>query len=737
MGLFDFLKKKEFNPRIFSSLTSHSAPIMKGEDYLRAYKGWVYTCVKAIADEVGTLDLILQTRKNDQWQDVDQHIILDLLNNVNGFNTFSDLLKGTESYLDLVGDAFWYLPKGDKTNKPIEIWLLNPIKITIVKSAEKIIGGYIFHNERGDKIPLETSEVIRFAEFNPTSRFNGLGALQAAAVAVDVDRYSAEWNKNFFFNAAIPSAVLETEEDLTDEQFERLKQEWNDRYTSLDNAHKLAILQAGLKYKPAQLSQKDMEFLEQRRFSRDEILAIFRVPKTILGITEDVNRANAEASEYVFAKRVVQPKMQFITERLNEFLLPMFGLDDRFWRFDFESPVPQNRELELKENETGLRAGYMTINEVRGNEGLDPITNGDQVFIPFNLYPVGGTETKSVVKVTKQTQDEKHREFVNKRVRFLVTEIKKQSPEFKRVLDKIIRQIAERIADFTKAINKDAVDDLISLIYETEDGDLLIVKEQTFRTLQRSFVKGGTASMGTLGVDNPFNATNERAVEWLDQHALETAKSVNGTIKERAAEIIREGVRDGFSNKEISDFIVELTDEVTPANAERIARTEVVRGYAEGSLEAYRQSGVVIGKTWLTAGDDRVEEDCLMNEDDGAIPLNASFSSGNSAPPEHPNCRCVLVPYTGNELELTMFDKLEARIKEELDRVSITIDKQLREGRQEAKDEATGILTEAKKEAKKIVSESVKEAKLEKKAILKDLTKIREEALETKYGKEE
>jgi phage portal protein BeeE len=57
---------------------------------------------------------------------------------------------------------------------------------------------------------------------------------------------------------------------------------WNNKNRGVNNSHKTAVLTGGLKYQGIAISQKEMEMVEQRRFTRDEILAIFKVPKSML-----------------------------------------------------------------------------------------------------------------------------------------------------------------------------------------------------------------------------------------------------------------------------------------------------------------------------------------------------------------------------------------------------------------------------------------------------------------------
>jgi HK97 family phage portal protein len=652
MGLLDRFFKKSAqttkpNTGIFSFLMGTAAPDMKGVEYLGAYKGWVYACVNAIAEDVATVDLRLQRLSSAGWTDIQNHIAETTLYDVNPFMTSSELILYTQSFLELEGNAFWYLPRGQVTRKPAEIWLLDPHRVTVVKSNDVFINGYVYKNERNESIPFKTEDILHFKRFNPLSKYRGMGTVQAAALSIDIDTYSAQFNRNFFFNSAMPSATLETDGTITKEQLERIKAEWDSRYKGVDNAHKLAILQGGLHFNPVQLSQKDMEFLEQRKFTRDEIMGIFRVPKTILGITEDVNRANAEATEYVFSKRVIKPRMEFIVDRLNEFYLQLFGLDQKEYRFTFTDPTPQNVELKLKANETGLRAGYLTINEVREEEGRDAIDGGDVVYLPANLLPISIPKKAAVdnqKQFIKENKDEDPE--VEKRVRFIEGQIVERTQVYKNIfLDQKARVV--RALQGKKSKKGTEEEDLIDKVNGAFDDEFASkVEDASKEALETSFVRAGKLALASLEIDLPFNVTHERAVSWLRENALSQARSVVGTLKDEMRERITTGVKEGLGVNDITGNLAEFFDEQSEWRALRIARTEVVAGYAEGSLEGYRQSGIVRMKRWLSASDP--DSLCALNIQDGAIPLNASFSSGHSAPPAHPNCRCTLVPEVGN-----------------------------------------------------------------------------------------
>lgn len=644
MGLFQNLFKKTVNADIFSYAFGLAAPDLRDFDYKAAYKGWVYACVTAIAEDVAQAELHFQRLTKDGWVNQDDHISLQTLRGVNSFMTFSELLINTQSFLELEGNAFWYVPTGSVTKKPAEIWPLDPSRMIVIRDNNTFVGGYIYKNEKGEQIPFSIKEIIHFKRFNPLNRYRGMGTVAAAALAIDTDTYASTWNRNFFFNSAMPSATLETDKVMTQEQLNRVKAEWDSRYKGTENAHKLAILMGGLKFNPVQVSQKDMEFLEQRKFSRDEIMAIFRVPKTAILITEGVNRANAEAVDYVFSKRVIKPRIQFIVDRLNEFYLPLFNEDTTKARFDFKDPTPENTELAIKVYEAGVNK-WLTINDIREEEGKEPVDGGDQIYLPINVAPIGkvvnpqltpqgANDEKMVLKVKKSTDP------VEKRLRFIASEIVERKIQYQEVF---LSQKSFITRNLRNNKTTKAADATIQIAFDGFDDEYLPqVQSINIDTLTAVALYAGKEAMSQVKPDDTFNLQNPRVVNWLKEHALADATSIIETAKDEVRRRISDGVDNGLSVQEISDMIASFFDTQSEWRALRIARTEVISGYAQGSIEAYKQSGVVEKKQWLTNG--ATDDLCLENQAQGPIPLDESFASGDDAPPLHPNCRCVLQP---------------------------------------------------------------------------------------------
>ena len=193
------------------------------------------------------------------------------------------------------------------------MWAFHPGRFKEVVNAETgLISSWVYTRDV-EKVPLQPHEVVFFRYFNPYHDYRGLAPLQAARAGVEQDSWASRYNTAFFKNSAQPGGVLETSSNLTDDEYQRVLAQWQDRHGGASKAHAMALLEGGLNYKQTGLSQKDMDFLEQRRWNREEIMAAFKVPKGELGIYEDVNYATAKTQRKLFWENTLLPKMALLS----------------------------------------------------------------------------------------------------------------------------------------------------------------------------------------------------------------------------------------------------------------------------------------------------------------------------------------------------------------------------------------------------------------------------------------
>ncbi len=413
--------KVEGAPQQVDSLVMNfpQPPLNKSEDYLKAYEGYVYTATSAIAQEVASIDLHLfkiRYVKNEPVTDeVFIHPALSVLQHVNDFMTFYELTEATQVYLELVGEAFWVILREGRTGEPREIWPIRPDWVKVVPDANKVVGGYVYNpgGNPQDKLIIPAENMIHFKYFHPMNPYRGRGSVQAAAMPLDIHKFAQDWNRNFFYNSAIPGLVFTSEKKFNRQAVQRFIEQWQNSYGGRANSHKVAFLGGGFKLEKATMGAKDLDFTEQQKIMRDDILAVFRVPKTILGLTEDVNKANAEATTRAFMERVVTPRMKKYIGTLTERYLQMFSGTESMM-LDFTDPSPEDVETKLKVYENGRQYGWMTSNEIRIQENLEPVEGGD------TLAPIAadqaalpdGEGMEDDADTEEETQDDKDKGLI-------------------------------------------------------------------------------------------------------------------------------------------------------------------------------------------------------------------------------------------------------------------------------------------------------------------------------------
>ncbi len=693
-------------------------PKMKANQYLKAAKGWIYGCVGVISDEIASIELFLKLVKKGEVTEVDDHEALDLIYRANNAMTRFDLIQTTFQYLELTGEAPWFI--SFVNGKPDSIILLRPDRLTVLPGKNgEMVGGYKYrvYSDTGVKdMTLEPHEVVPLKYVDPDQPLRGKGPLQAAAETVDLDNYSEKWNSQFFKNSATPNAALISEKTLSKDVRARLQKKLEQNYKGVDNSNKTMILEGGLKFEKLSLSQKDMDFIEQQKFSRDKILSIFRVPPTALGLTNDVTRANAEATDYVFAKRTIKPKMIRFIEQLNEFYLPLFSLNggkvttDLY--FDFADPVPQNVDQLINRAQSGINAGYMTINEARETMGLDPIEGGDILRDPMSFAPVsaddGQTPLKSSKAKVKPTRYQKHlgrartrkaeqlekkKEVItqvvseavvpivfnylkgkNSKTQFLKgfvlaqgtpAEQKKAKYAFQEKQLNVADQYEPKMISKLNSVFSKQKAIMLKKIEEGERRDLNVsveterylkalkpvmtdlMREQARLAFQILGIQRGFSGEITNKADRTFLQTLN---DYFEIRAFKFATEVTKYTNEKLQETFAQALTLGESIPQIKRRVSELFEGMESYRSERIARTETIRASNFATEEAYKESGVVEGKEWLTTMDERTDDECIRL-DGKVIPLGKNFESkkdnGYEAvkfPPIHVNCRCTLIP---------------------------------------------------------------------------------------------
>lgn len=583
--------------------------------------GWLFSVVDRIATAGAGVDWQLFNFQRNERREIDTHDLLTLWDRPNPFYSGFEFRELTGQHFALVGEAWWVkLRVGGRVT---ELWPVRPDRMHVVPHPTEHIAGYVY-KIGGEKIPLEIRDVIFVRRPSPWDPYRGIGPVGAILTDIHGDKAAAQWTLAFFKNGASPGGIVEVAEGMSDAEFEQMVTRWKQQHQGASNAHRVAFLEKA-KWVDRKFTQREMQFEALRKLTRDIIFGAYGVHGAMMGVSENVNRSNAEAAEVQFARWVVKPALERIKSEVNQNLVPDFG--DGL-ELDYIDPVPENQQLNLNKAERGFKAKLLTRNEGRKLLGFGGSDEGGDEF--FEISPAARALPDKAVKAlppaTKQDP--------------LITTPQEQAEKdiadaWERRLQRELDGLLGTLEKLSKHVAKVGIEDIEAWDWDWwhKYSDEVIDELQIVFSLgfKEQFPQAGERVLQSLAGD----FAERRAAQLLKVDGdLNLADATRRRVRELTARTVREG-------ESLQTLARSLREDLafSRSRADMVARTETAEALSEGGHQAAVQQGRD-EKRWVTQGDDRVEADCLANEAAGWIPIDDLFPTGKFRTPQHVRCRC-------------------------------------------------------------------------------------------------
>lgn len=343
----------------------------------------VYSCVKILSETVSSLPCHLYRLKGD-GKEVHYSPLCDLIKyKPNDWQTAPEFFSHMMTSLLMDGNFYAYINR-TSSGRVIEILPVPHESVSVKQDSNyNIIYEISFQDGKSDVL---TQDDILHIKNISLDGVKGMSPLTYNAHAINNAIAARDYAGNVFANDATPRGILGTEGILSDDAYNNIKESWNSSYQGTSNAHKIAILEQGLKFTPMSMSPADVQLLEARKYSRTEICSMYRVPPHMVADLERATFSNIAHQDLAFYKATILPYLTNIESRLNRSLL---NVNTQFFKFDVSNLLRTDLESRVASYKTLIETGVMSPNEAREKLDMNPREGGDQFIIGSNNLDFG------------------------------------------------------------------------------------------------------------------------------------------------------------------------------------------------------------------------------------------------------------------------------------------------------------------------------------------------------------
>ena len=355
----------------------------------------VYACVRILAEAVASLPLHVYEYQDDGGKKlVHDHPLYYLLHDEPNPEMTSFVFRETlMSHLLIWGNAYAQIIR-DGAGRVLGLYPLLPDKMDVQRDDRGNI--YYVYSRNSDENPmfkeygdtrLKAEDVLHI----PGLGFDGLigySPIAMAKNAVGMTLACEEYGASFFANGANPGGVLEHPGVLKDPS--KVRESWNSVYRGVNNAHKIAVLEEGMKYQQIGIPPEEAQFLETRKFQINEIARLYRIPPHMVGDLDKSSFSNIEQQSLEFVKYTLDPWVIRWEQSLQRSLLLPGEKGKYFIKLNVDGLLRGDYQSRMNGYAVGRQNGWFSANDIREMENMNPIPDEQG----GNLYLINGAMTK-------------------------------------------------------------------------------------------------------------------------------------------------------------------------------------------------------------------------------------------------------------------------------------------------------------------------------------------------------
>lgn len=595
--------------------------------------------------------------------------------NCNPQDTFIELLADSIRDMLIVGNGYTEIVP--ENHEPQELWSIDTTTMKIRVEQHGEILGYRQEVDSKPAVDFEEPEVLHFRMPTKGSNPYGLSKLTSLADSLTVDQYARQYNKAFFKRGAKVRGII-TMKNATQPQVERNRKYLEAVAKNPTLARGDMIFEGDVAYMPVGTDPKDMDFLNQMKFTRDEVLSVYGVPPAKVSLIEtgNIGAGTGESQDRTFHMETVEPLQTQIEWKITKKIIQAgFGIDD--WRFEFNRRIV-NRKEEAEIHGKYFAMGVLTTEDIREQLGkkTDKTASETEKKIDASSSVVGATP--KVISLENTFADDLKRYLADLKKRLIDRLSKIETAKLAAYLatvDQIEKRFSEEewqdyvFADWKSpkySRHKAFKQDFPVVAKQLEDAEEIIdeIKTDDIQNVLSKNLLLIAAAGGALAANRmkkkfvPSQDLKDSVATYSGDLAGFLAKEIESSVR---SELLA-GLQRGEDLTELTARIdkamttpapIQVKPSVDPATgrirrrattrhlsqrtrAELVARTETSRFMNKGSLDAFKQAGV----TKANIVNPTADKECQPFIDQNPWPIDEA----EAILPIHHNCLCTWVP---------------------------------------------------------------------------------------------
>ncbi|MDY7026679.1 MAG: phage portal protein [Spirochaetota bacterium] len=344
-----------------------------------------FAAVRVLTESIASLPLELYRRLPDggKSREVKDRRYRLLHTQPNSWQTSFEFREMLTYHVIMRGNGYAFISRG-RDGQVRELIPMHPDK-TLVEQDRLYRLKYTYSPKDASPIHLDQGDVLHIRGLS-IDGFTGVSLLTWAREVIGGALGQQEHGNRLWKNGANPGIALKHPGKLNDEAYRRLKESWDANYSGASNSAKTVIIEEGMSIERIAMTSEDAQFIESRKFSRSEIAGITRVPPHMIGDLERATFSNIEHQDLAFVKHSLRP---WLVRWEQVILRDLIRQPDLFVEFNIDGLARGDLKSRYEAYAIGRNWGWLSVNDIREKENMNPVEEGDEYLRPLNMQPVG------------------------------------------------------------------------------------------------------------------------------------------------------------------------------------------------------------------------------------------------------------------------------------------------------------------------------------------------------------